>query len=214
MSGNLPSAYQLSTDQSLALWSHKDGAWWASLFFSSAFSLWVWCLVVLRQLGVARGERRPLSVDALLALRRLPQAAALIAGATLAVISGTLLFLIPGVYFAVALWPSLWVLMAEGGGARGAADRALRLVRGQWWHTANIIAMTVSALLALYVVGVLVALAIGRLSDGLDRGSAMPAPGIASALLAGAFQPLLTALGIAQYAALLRRSVGRADAPG
>lgn len=212
MAGNLPSAYQLLSGQSLALWSPKDHVWWALMLVSAAVSLWVWTFIVLRQLGVARGARLPLTADALLALRRLPQSLALIAGAVLAVTVGLLLLVVPGAYLGVALWPSLTVLMAEGGGVRAAADRALQLVRGQWWHTATILGVVSSALLALYVVGVLVALAFTQLGGGLDRSSATLALGIASALLAGAFQPLLTGLGVAQYADLLRRAEGRVAA--
>lgn len=213
MAGNLPSAYQLLTGQSLALSAPKDLAWWALMLASAAASLWVWTFIVLRQLGVARGERRPLVTDASLACRRLPQSLALILGAMLAVTVGLLLLVVPGAYLGVALWPALTVLMAEAGGVRGAADRALQLVRGQWWHTATILVVATSALLALYVVGVLIALAFTQLGGGLDRSSATLALGIASAVLAGAFQPLLTALGIAQYADLLRRAEGRAAVP-
>lgn len=210
--GNLPSAYQLTTGQSLVLWSPKDLAWWMLMAGSAASSLWVWTFIVLRQLGAARGERRPLAADAWLALRSLPRSLGLISGAVLAVTVGLLLLVVPGAYLGVALWPCLTVLMAEGGGVRAAADRALQLVRGSWWHTATILGVVSSALLALYVVGVLMALALTQLGGGLDRSSATLALGISSALLAGAFQPLMTALGIAQYADLLRRAAGRGAA--
>ncbi|MFM7625284.1 MAG: hypothetical protein ACKO7G_02240, partial [Gammaproteobacteria bacterium] len=103
-------------------------------------------------------------------------------------------------------------LTAEEGGIRATYDRSLQLVRGNWWHTATILGVASSALLALYVVGVLMALALTQLGGGLDRSSATLALGISSALLAGAFQPLMTALGIAQYADLLRRAAGRGAA--
>lgn len=212
MLGNLPSAYQLLSGRSLQLMSPKDPVWWALMMASALASLWIWTFIVLRQLGVARGERRRLSADALQALQRLPQSLALILGALLAVTLGLLLVVVPGAYLGVALWPCLTVLMAEGGGARAAADRALQLVRGQWWHTATILGVVSSAVLALYVVGVLLAMALARLGGDLDRSSATLALAIASALLAGVFQPLLTALGIAQYADLLRRAGARAPA--
>lgn len=213
LAGNLPSAYQMLSGQSLALLAPKDIWWWTLMFVAAATSLWVWTFIVLRQLGVARGERRRFIADAALALRRLPQSLALIAGAILAVTLGMLLLVVPGAYLGVALWPSLTVLMAEGGGVLKSADRSLQLVRGQWWHTATILGVISSALLALYVVGVLVALAVAQLGGGLDRSSATLALGIASAVLAGAFQPLLTALGVAQYADLLRRAAGRPPTP-
>lgn len=207
--GNLPSAYQLLSGRPLALWSPKDLGWWSLMIGAASVSLWAWCLIVLRQLGAARGERRSLAADAWLALRRLPQALLLIVGAVSAVLVGLVLLVLPGTYLGIALWPSLTALLAEGGGAYAAADRALRLVRRNWWHTATILGVASSALFALYVVGVLVAMALAQLGGGLDRSSATLALAVASALLAAVFQPFMTALGIAQYADLLRRATER-----
>lgn len=211
--GNAPSAYQLLSGQPLALWSQKDPLWWLLMVAAAASSLWVWTFIVLRQLGVMRGEGGSWVADARVALRRLPQSLALIAGAVLASSLGVVLLVVPGAYLWVALWPSLTVLMAEGGGAWASADRALRLVRGNWWHTATVLGVVLSALLALYVFGVLVALALAQSGGGLDRSSSTLVLGIISALSAAVFQPLLTALGIAHYRDLLRRAADGGAGP-
>lgn len=212
VSGNLPSAYQLLSRQSLDLLAPKDPVWWALLCAAALSNLWVWTFIVRRQLGVARGAPRRLLADAWDALRGLPRSLGLIFGAVLLVLIGLLLLVVPGIYLGVALWPSLTVLTAEGGGVRAAVDRSLQIVRRNWWHTATILGVASSALLALYVVGVLAALALTQLGSGLDRSSATLALTIVSALLAGVFQPMLTALGVAQYADLARRAVERAPA--
>ena len=214
VSGNLPTAYQMLSGQSLALWSPKDPLWWALICGAALSNLWVWTLIVRRQLGVARGAPRPFLADATDALRRLLHSLGLVIGAMTLVALGVALLLAPGVYLGIALWPSLTVLTAEGGSVRAAFDRSLQLVRGNWWHTATILGVASSALLALYVVGVLVALAFAQVSGGIDRSSATLALTVVTALLAGVFQPLMTALGIAQYADLLRRHAERAQPAG
>lgn len=208
VAGNLPTAYQLLSGQRLELWALKDPFWWLLIFAAVLANVWVWTFIVRRQLGVARGAPRPFAVDAAAALHRLPHSLGVVLWAMTLVLVGLLLLVVPGVYLGIALWPSLTVLTAEEGGIRSTVDRSLQLVRGNWWHTATILGVVSSALLALYVVGVLVALAFAQLSGGLDRGSATLALTIVSALLAGVFQPLLTSLGIAQYADLLRRHPG------
>ena len=210
VAGNLPTAYQMLSGQSLVLWSHKDPLWWLLIGGAALSNLWVWTFIVRRQLGVARGAPRPFATDAADALRRLLPSFALVTGAMTVVAIGILLLVAPGVYLGIALWPSLTVLTAEGGGVRAAFDRSLQLVRGSWWHTATILGVASSVLLGMYVVGVLAALAFAQLSGGLDRSSATLALTVVTALLAGVFQPLMTALGIAQYADLLRRYDERA----
>jgi len=212
VAGNLPTAYQLLSGQRLELWAPKDPLWWLLICGAALANLWVWTFIVRRQLGVARAAPRPFMTDAVAALRRLPHSLGLVVGAMTLVLVGMLLLVAPGVYLGIALWPSLTVLTAEEGGIRATYDRSLQLVRHNWWHTATILGVASSALLALYVVGVLAALAFAQLSGGLDRSSATLALTIVSALLAGVFQPLLTALGIAQYADLLRRHAERETA--
>ncbi|NBU25916.1 MAG: hypothetical protein EBS39_09945 [Gammaproteobacteria bacterium] len=212
VSGNLPSAYQLLSGRSLSLLAPKDPLWWTLLCVAALSNLWVWTLIVRRQLGVARGAPRGLAADAWSALKRLPQSLGVVFGAVLLVLLGLLLLVAPGLYLGVALWPCLTVLTAEEGGVRAAVDRTLQLVRGNWWHTATILGVASSALLALYVVGVLAAMALTQVAGGLDRSSATLALTLVSALLAGVFQPMLTALGVAQYADLARRAAERAPA--
>lgn len=212
VSGNLPSAYQLLSGRSLSLLAPKDPFWWVLLGVAALSNLWVWTFIVRRQLGVARGARRGMLADAWSAFKRLPQSLGVVLGAVLLVMLGLLLLVAPGLYLGVALWPCLTVLTAEEGGVRAAVDRTLQLVRGNWWHTATILGVASSALLALYVVGVLAAMALTQVAGGLDRSSATLSLTLVSALLAGVFQPMLTALGVAQYGDLARRAAERAPA--
>jgi hypothetical protein len=130
----------------------------------------------------------------------------------LALLLGVLLLVAPGMYLSVALWPSLTVLVVERRGVAATLDRALQLVRGNWWHTATILGVLGGVAMAIYVVGILVGLLFAQLEGGIDRSSATLVLGVVSGLIAAVFQPLFIALGIAQYIDLLRRAAVR-DAP-
>lgn len=210
--GNLPSVYLLATGQSLSLLDRKDAVWWGLMAGAAVVGLWVWVFLVLRQHRVACGERPGFFGGALDAARSIPRALGVIVLALLAVLLGTLLLVVPGLYLSVALWPALTVLMTERRAAGATLDRALRLVRGNWWHTATILGVAGGVVMALYVVGVLVGLLFAQFEGGIDRSSATLVLGVVSGLLAAVFQPLFVALGVAQYLDLLRREQAR-EAP-
>jgi hypothetical protein len=144
-------------------------------------------------------------------MRAVPRAVAVILLAALALVLGTLLLVLPGMYLSVALWPSLTVLMVERPGVGATVDRSLRLVRGSWWHTATILGVAGGVVMALYVVGVLVGLLFAQVEGGIDRSSAALVLGVVSGLLAAMFQPLFVALGVAQYLDLRRREARRTE---
>jgi hypothetical protein len=209
--GNLPSVYLLTTGQSLSLLTPKDGIWWGLMAGAALAGLWVWLLLVLRQYQVAAGGRPGLFGGAWEAMRAVPRAVAVILLAALALVLGTLLLVLPGMYLSVALWPSLTVLMVERPGVGATVDRSLRLVRGSWWHTATILGVAGGVVMALYVVGVLVGLLFAQVEGGIDRSSAALVLGVVSGLLAAMFQPLFVALGVAQYLDLRRREARRTE---
>jgi hypothetical protein len=211
--GNLPSVYLLATGQSLSLLAPKDGVWWGLMAGAAVSGLWVWVFLVLRQHRSACGERMGLFGGAADAAALVPRSLGVVLLATLALLLGTVLLVVPGVYLSVALWPSLTVLVVERRGVAATLDRALQLVRGNWWHTATILGVLGGVAMAIYVVGILVGLLFAQLEGGIDRSSATLVLGVVSGLIAAVFQPLFIALGIAQYVDLLRRAAGRERVP-
>ena len=212
--GNLPSVYLLATGQSLSLLASKDLPWWGLMAGAAVAGLWVWLFLLSLQHRAALGERSGLLGGGLEALRLVPRAGGVILLAVLAVLVGTLLLVAPGIYLSVALWPGLTVLVAERRGVGATLDRALRLTRGNWWHTATVLGVAGSVAMALYVVGVLVGLLFAQVGGGIDRSSATLVLSIVSGLLAAVFQPLFIALGVAQYLDLLRREAGHRPLAG
>ncbi len=210
--GNLPSVYLLATGQSLSLLAPKDGAWWGLMAGAALAGLWVWVFLVLRLHRVACGGRPGFFGGATEAVALIPRSLGVVLLATLALLLGVLLLVAPGMYLSVALWPSLTVLVVERRGVVATLDRALQLVRGNWWHTATILGVLGGVAMAIYVVGILVGLLFAQLEGGIDRSAAALVLGVVSGLIAAVFQPLFIALGIAQYIDLLRRAAVR-DAP-
>ena len=72
------------------------------------------------------------------ALRRLPAVVALALLSGIIVGLGTLLCVIPGIYFYVAFAVAVPVLLVEGAGPSRALGRSRELVRGRWWGTCGV----------------------------------------------------------------------------
>ena len=94
------------------------------------------------------------------ALRRLPAIVGLSILSGLIVGIGTLLCIIPGIYFYVAFAVAVPVLLVEGAGPGRALERSRELVRGRWWSTLGV------ALVG-YLLVTIVSLAISGLVVGV-----------------------------------------------
>jgi len=84
---------------------------------------------------------------------------------TLAVLVGLLLFIVPGVYIAIALVPIFYVIVEKDMGPIASIKEAYRLTKGSWWSVlavlivvgiiTSLIAVIIVALFALLVWGVI-----------------------------------------------------------
>ncbi|MDA8393175.1 MAG: glycerophosphoryl diester phosphodiesterase membrane domain-containing protein [Actinomycetota bacterium] len=81
---------------------------------------------------------------------------------------GLVLFVLPGIWLAVALSVAIPVLMLEGTKGRRALRRSRKLVKGRWWPT---LATLAAALLLQAVIGAMVGGIIGGVAGGLAGGS-------------------------------------------
>ncbi|MEO7386157.1 MAG: hypothetical protein ABIX37_04405 [Gammaproteobacteria bacterium] len=87
----------------------------------------------------ARTGRSPIR-DALgIGIRRSPAALATAILATLALVAGFVLLVIPGMYLMVVLYPVFILPIAEQLGPWRSMQRAYDLVTGSWWRTATVI---------------------------------------------------------------------------
>lgn len=171
--GQLPWVYWQANGRDVFYWSVEFGA--------AVVNLYLWILLLLRQLEVPQALRR--------AAISLPSVLLLIVTGLALVALGTVLLVLPGVYLLVALWPSFTLLVEDRLGVRVSIDASLRLVRGHWWHVAGTLILALMAVLGLFVIGNLFGLLLAELSAFVSR--------VVTALLGALFMPFVTALSIA-----------------
>jgi len=151
-----------------------------------------------------------LSSDLCIALVRLPSALGTLALGLIAVATGFLFLIIPGIYLLVALWPVLALVVFESAGPREALDGALRLVRGAWRPLAVNLLVVVMTLLGLFVMGAFVGLVVAEFLHSSTSGVETWVRSLVTGLMSALFQPLFIAFGLAAYADLHNR---RAQTP-
>lgn len=201
--GQLPSVYLLSKNQSLSFGDPKDWSWWCLMLLSALGTLWCWIAILLRQRSVLRPAA--LSSDLRFAVTRLPSALGALALGLIAVAVGLFLLVVPGVYFLVALWPVLALVVFESASPRAALDGALQLVRGAWRSLAVNLLVVVMTLLGLFVMGAFVGLVIVEVLRSVAPGADTWVQSLVTGLLSALFQPLFIAFGLAAYADLCNR---------
>lgn len=76
-------------------------------------------------------------------LQRLPSLIALVFIVGISVFIGLLLFVVPGIYLAVALFPAIAVLFLENKGAAATFARSRELVQGRWWEVFGVLVVLV-----------------------------------------------------------------------
>lgn len=201
--GQLPSAYLLSTKQSLSLADPKDLTWWALMVLAAVGTLWCWLAIMLRQRAALAPST--LAADFRVALVRLPMALGALIVGVCAVTLGALLLVIPGIYLMVAFWPALALVVFESASPREALDGALQLARGSWRPLAANLLVVIMTLLGLFVMGTLVALFFIEFLRPTGSGADAWVMSGVTGLLSAVFQPLFIAFGLAAYADLRNR---------
>lgn len=201
--GQLPSAYLLSTKQSLSLADPKDLTWWALMVLAAVGTLWCWLAIMLRQRAALAPST--LAADCRVALVRLPMALGALIVGVCAVTLGALLLVIPGIYLMVAFWPALALVVFESASPREALDGALQLARGSWRPLAANLLVVIMTLLGLFVMGTLVALFFIEFLRPTGSGADAWVMSGVTGLLSAVFQPLFIAFGLAAYADLRNR---------
>ena len=130
----------------------------------------------------------------------------------LAVLVGTILLIIPGIYLAVALLLYTVVIVAENCTAGASLSRSRQLVRGHWWRSLTVI--SVPLVLIVVVSIVIEVLPLFMLSIDFSKGEVNASPllqlsiGAVSALLNGLLTPWSITVAIALYNDLRLRREG------
>jgi hypothetical protein len=125
---------------------------WLGYVLIVLFHLWLYCVIVSNVLTVANGGQAKAFGDMPAALRMLPSAFAAGILFFIALVAGTILLIIPGIY----VWGRLqyWIvaLMADRSGPVDALGTSWRLVKGHWWRSSTIFTVLFVIMIALFMV--------------------------------------------------------------
>lgn len=199
LAGQAPSVYLLALGEPLALDRAKPIGWYLVMGAAVAVNLWTWLLLLQRQHSTLLATVAGIRAQMIVALKRIPQAFALLVVAGVLVAVGLVLLVVPGMYLAVCWVSALAIWALEDVRAAEVLDLALRRVRGLWWYTAAIWLLTLIAVLGLFVVGGFV----GEWARGLVGAVA---PAVGSAVLAALFQPFVSAMLVVHHDVLCQAS--------
>ena len=197
--GQLPAVYLLNMADRGAVWLLLNA-------LAAIVGLALWLLIMQRQYALLHGRISTLGRELEEVIGALPRAVGVLVVTVLLMGVGSLLLVVPGVYFLVALWPALTLAVCEGRGVREAVDGSLQLVRGRWGAAAGVWVITLIAVFGVVMLG----MGAGLLLIEWELVTGMPVGTLVSALVPGLigalFPPLVIAFGLALHARL-RQSV-------
>lgn len=210
--GQLPSAWDLLQGRPATLQSPKDATWWLLAVGGGLVNLLVWNAILLRQRALATGVAVPAATLLRAAAARLPDALALMLASTALVLLGGVLFVLPGLYLLVALWPA-WPRLLEGPGVVRALDDALQLSRGHVLQGAALALAALLGVLASYAAGYLGGLVLAQVAGAGGPETVRRVGAVVAALAGALFLPFLAALTLARHADLEQRRALRTPRP-
>lgn len=168
--------------------------------FNIFLMVWASGVSMVMLYNVATGERRSFMQSLLSVLKRTGALLALWLVTSLLIGIGLLLLVVPGIYIAVMLSMVLFPLILERRGPIDSINTSFALVKGNWWHTAGILGLTMLAGVVVYIAitAAFVSLLIGVVSLGQpvpqESGLAMLGMMITIPVVLSVFQAMLTVL--------------------
>jgi hypothetical protein len=168
--------------------------------------------VLVRAWRISKGEDLSI-VDATFAGYRIaPRWFAASIMYALAIMVGTILLVIPGIYLSIALLLYSVLFVTENCGARASLSRSRELVRGHWWRSLTVISVPLVLVMVVMIVVQVVPFFVFGIDFSNGELKASPAleltVGAVSALLNGLLMPWTITVGIALYNDLRLRRDG------
>jgi len=214
LAGQLVNIYSLVTGRRVRRLFPQDPTGWVLYALGMILTLTLWAALILRQRAIAQGAPVALQAELAIAVRRLPALALVSIFNVIAVGVGIVLLVIPGVYFLIALWMAVPVLVLESTGPVDAIKSSLRLVRGHWWRTFAIFLVTIAIYFVFVVLGIVVAAMVVQLERGADV-AVVTATSTVFIISLGAFSvPFIAAMTLAVLGDLAARRAALADGRG
>jgi hypothetical protein len=173
--------------------------YYVSVIVLSLADFWVYGVVTLYAVALAKEEEPLLGKIMLQALRKWPLQIVVSICVGIAVIFGMLLFLVPGLILAVSLALSYVTLLLENRSPLAAIARSHRLVWGNWWRAFIIFWVAGTIWIVFYILAAMIAGAVGVFSGGDVVFRIFVVSSLAGVLLNVFTIPLLTTIVLAVY---------------
>lgn len=172
-------------------------------------------LIIMRRLdSIARGLLADLNDEFHVALARLLPflAASLLYGAM--VMLGIVMFIVPGVYLAIAFGFYGWFMVLEAKGPIRALEASFRLVEGQWGYAFGRVLLMLLTLIGLLIIPMIPVTVLLQADAALPGLSSQASQVLVESLVNGLFQPLGMALGLVLFYDMKSRKIELESAAG
>lgn len=210
LAGQLVNIYNIASGRLVRQVFPQDRLGWVLYVLSVALSLTLWAALILRQRAIAQGLPVSRRDEVATAIRKLPALAVLMILNGIAVVLGTLLIVVPGVYLLIMLWLAVPALVLEDQGPIAAMKSSWQLVRGHWWRTFGIFLVMIVVYFVFIVFGIVFAAIVVQVERGADI-AVVTATSTVFIISLGAFSlPFIAAMMLAVFGDL---QVRRAAAP-
>lgn len=219
--GQAPRAWELARGQLTTGVLLRDWLWWSITVLGGVLNVLLFGLIVLRQAAVAYSRPATLGAQLHELLSGAPGFVfmavfwwlpAILVG--MAIGAGwwgvALAGAVPALYLAIALWFAAYLRLLEKLSPLASLRTSFQLVRGHWWRTLGVLAISVVMLLVLYALGGIAAVLVTQLFASADLTLLSVITTVVVVLVAAVYMPLLAALGHTLYADLRLRGAAAA----
>jgi hypothetical protein len=179
----------------------KDPVFWIYYAAAVIAYLFVGSIAIIRQRALALTGQSDFRAALMLAAARLPALVAAMVLSYLAVVLGTMLLVLPGIYIGMCLFVIWYVVLFDTPNPWRALVRSVQLVHPLWWkYCASILIALVVMFFSVFMILVIAGVVVGSfLSDGSAAGNAIVAAlGVG---IMGAGLLFVTAVGIVLHSA-------------
>jgi hypothetical protein len=210
LSGQLVNIYNLATERPLqSAWHDATSALLSFVSFIAVAP--ILGATLLCQRASAQGQPSFMRTEFAQALRLLPQIAAVLLLAGLAILLGFILLVLPGLYLCVALSLATPALLLAHKGPIDAMKFSLHLIHGHWWRTAGIYAITLVIMIVFYFLAAILVVVAVQFIRGADVALMTAAARVLIIVLAAFSFPYGTATTLAVFGDLQWRDAAATD---
>jgi hypothetical protein len=233
IAGQLPNIYFIAVGRPLSPFGGGDPLWVALYGVGTVITFMMFAALLLRQHGIAVGQRVSTRAELSMALRKLPAYLAVIVLSVAIMLIGPLIMgavaltsgavgaqnypvlfvcaaigLLPSVYLATPLAFAPPALLFDGKGPARSIRYVMQLIRGNWWRATAIFTIAFVLVIVFYGVAMVIIGMVLPLAGATDVAAVTAATGVVYVVLGSIGLPFFAAVLLATYGDLKVRREG------